>query len=223
MVFNIRIIKQMKMNFKVFCCAGYLVSLIAVGCSFDSEKRKGNNSLKKDAQNVDIPLDSLPKMSLPELELNNFRSIKDTIVFTSPTPFLYFPLGTFKREIGILNDYPELQLSPQKYVNDTGPVELYKYRYKQSFIKMIKNDESGLFDIVFARLVDNGIILKNGVAIGSLKSNFVKKFFKPIVNLKNYNVVKIESLILGITHMYSFKGDKLVEIIIDSDYQVDKD
>lgn len=212
----------MKKNFKAFCFVGYLVSLLTTGCNFGSEKKITKNSSTKLVQNVDIPLDSLYKMSLPEMELNNFRSTKDTIIFTSPTPFLYFPLGKFKNEKGILDDYPELKLSYQKYVNDIGPVELYKYRYKQSFIKMIKNDESGLFDIVSARLADSGIVLKNGEVIGSLKSNFVKKFFKPIVNLKKYNVVKIESLILGIIHVYTFKDDKLVEIIIDSDYQVDK-
>jgi hypothetical protein len=212
----------MKTNFKAFWLVGCLVSLITLGCNFDNNKKISNNSSTKSVQNVGISLASLSKMSLPEMELNNFRSIEDTIVFTSPTSFLYFPLGKFKKEVGILDDYPELKLSHQKYADDTGSMELYSYRYKQSFIKMIKNDESGLFDIVFARLVDNGITLKNGITIGSLKANFSEKFFKSIVDLNKYNVVKIESLILGIKHIYTFKDDKLVEIIIDSDYQVDK-
>lgn len=201
---------------------GCVVSLIAIACNFSGTKRIAKSSSIKLAQNADIPLDSLSKVSLPEMEMNNFRSFKDTIIFTSPISFLYFPFGKFNNETGPLNAYPELKLSYQKYVNNIGTFELYKYGYKQSFIKMIKNDESGLFDIVFAELVDNGITLKNGEEIGSSKSSFVKKFFKPIVNLQRYNVVKIESLILGITHIYTFKDDKLVKIIIDSDYQVNK-
>lgn len=212
----------MKNNFKYFCFSCCVICLMLASCVFGDAKKIAISSSTKLDQNVDIPLDSLSKVSLPEMDMNNFRSLKDTIIFTSPASFLYFPFGKFNSETGLLNAYPELKLSYQKYVDNTGPVELYKYGYEQSFIKMIKNDESGLFDIVYAELVDNGIILKNGEEIGSSKSSFVKKFFKPVVNLKRYNVVKIESLILGITHIYTFKDDKLAKIIIDSDYQVDK-
>ena len=135
------------------------------------------------------------------MELNNFRSITDTIIFTSPASFLYFPFGKFKKETDVLGDYPGWKLSDQQYVIDTEPVDLYKYRYKQSFVKMIKNDESGLLDIVSARITDHGIALRNGITIGVLKADFVKLFFKPGVNLEKYKVFKIESLILGITHI----------------------
>lgn len=212
----------MKSNFKYFYFLSCFVSFISFSCGFRDTKKAAVNSSKKIEQNVDIPLDSLSKVSLPELEIDNFRSLRDTIIFTSPAPFLYFPFGKFNNETGLSSDYPELKLSYEKYVDNTGPVKLYKYGYEQSFIKMIKNDESGLFDIVYAKLVNNGIILKNGEQIGSSKSSFIKKFFKPIVELKKYNVVKIESLILGITHIYTFKDNKLVKIVIDSDYQVNK-
>jgi len=192
-----------------------------MSCNFN------NQQIVKDASinvrhEIDVPLDALLERSLPEMELNNFKRINDTIIFTSPASFLYFPMGKFKKETEILNNYPELKLSNQQYVSDAGLFQLYKYRYKQSFIKMIKNDESGLLDIVSAKIVDKDITLKNGVAVGIQKTNFIKLFFKPGVNLENYNVVKIESLILGITHIYSFNEGRLNEIIIDSDYQVDK-
>jgi hypothetical protein len=212
----------MKNNLKYFCFFCCVTSFLFSSCVFGDAKKTAINSATKLNQDADIPPDSLSKVSLPEMEMNNFRSIKDTIIFTSPTPFLYFPFGKFNNEVGLLNAYPGLKLSYQKYVDNTGTFELYKYEYEQSFIKMIKNDESGLFDIVHAKLVNNGIILKNGEQIGSSKSSFIKKFFKPIVKLKKYNVIKIESLILGIIHVYTFKDDKLVKVMIDSDYQVNK-
>jgi len=213
----------MKTNLKFlvgFCC---LVSLACESCTTNDDRKTSKNISGKSDDRPLISTDYLLKSSIPEMGLDNFYFSKDTVCFTSPISFLYFPLGEYKKDIDFLKDHSDLELSRQEYSDNAGPIYLYKFRNGHNFIKMIRNEESGFLDIVYARILDSNLVLQNNIAVGMSKSSFCQKFFRSKVNLRSYNAVKIQSLILGVTHIYSFKGDKLEKIIVDSDYQVDKD
>lgn len=173
-----------KISFKIFVLV-FLVVLTILGCHIDKKKPIKNTSIKI-PQKIEVPVDSLSGNALKEMGLDNFRSVEDTIIFTSPSPFLYFPFGKFKEETGIIRDYPKLKFTREVYSNDIDSVELYKYRDKSNFIKMIKNDESGLFDVVFAKLLSHEVMLKNGEGVGSIKlAIFEFGIIAPILLLQN--------------------------------------
>lgn len=115
-----------------------------------------------------------------------------------------------------------MKLEIQNTNTPSGVVKLYRLKYKDNFVKFYENDVHRM-DIVYGKIVDPAVSFENGLKIGETKADFLKRYFKKEVYLKQVNNIKISSVVAGIIHYYHFENEKLSSIVIDSDYQLEKD
>ncbi len=189
-------------------------------CNINGLKKndgKQGKETKVVSTNHNTPKDTLISFSREELEIENLKIIGDTLNFVTPLKQLFYPFGEFNSLKFFLNANERVNFEIKTY-----PEDIYRVAFENSYCKFYKNEETGLLDIVYANLNNSAIKLSNGVEVGSNSGKFYDLFFKKRVTLENIRIVKIESLILGVVHYYHIKNDKIVKIIIDSDYQIDK-
>ena len=88
------------------------------------------------------------------------------------------------------------------------------------FVKL--NDESSMDDrvkIVFARILNNGVSLMNGIRVGMSQEEFLNKFNIPSEKIANTNTIVLERIVMGVWQYYYFDQNKRLDsIIMKTDY-----
>ncbi|MDD3893277.1 MAG: hypothetical protein PHE03_13345 [Bacteroidales bacterium] len=135
-------------------------------------------------------------------------SIKqDTLSIVSTADYLYYPFNkTVEPALYFSNVKSEIQ-------NNNG---IYLLDYKNSFLRLVLSDETGILEIVEGKIVDENILLNDYIHVNMSKSDFASYFGLQLDN--TIHVVEMVSGLLGIWHYYYFKNDVLDCIYIKSDY-----
>lgn len=174
--------------------------------------------------------DTLSQLARKEFEIDGIGMLHDTLFVFSSNTYVYYPFGSFNRLEEFAKVYRVFRSKrfrpPSEdpyYAKDV----LYDSRYKNSEIRFF-NDQGGLpvrggtLKIVKGKILDEGVTLKKGVAIGLSKENFLKLFLSEVPRevLVKTNVVKLESVspFVGLDHYYVFRNNKLAEILFETDY-----
>ncbi len=88
------------------------------------------------------------------------------------------------------------------------------------FVKL--NDESSMDDrvkIVFARILNNGVSLMNGIRVGMSQEEFLNKFNISSEKIANTNTIVLERIVMGVWQYYYFDQNKRLDsIIMKTDY-----
>jgi hypothetical protein len=175
-------------------------------------------------ENDTIDVNILKRNAIKDIDLDKLKIIKDTLWITSTSDFLYFPFGLFK---SISEFKKRFKLAWKQNIEEDRSDEIPRYNYKvykmifkNSFVKLFKDDEKNEVEIVSGKIINPELLLTNQIKIGIDKKVFLLKFFNktPETILDKINVVKLESGLLGMWHYYKFKDNILQEIIFKTDY-----
>jgi hypothetical protein len=206
-------------KFKIGCLL--LFALFFIGCinkQAFSDKTSNINASHKEA-NIAIN-DSL---KIKDIKIN-----RDTVELISTDEYLYYPFGKFKnldQLTGYLKNLKHLNEYCYTY-NDstTKKIKLETFTLNNSYIKICLNEDEKVYQIVYAKIINKDILLRKNIHVGISKENFIKIFSRRMnyEQIKNIHVIKLVSGLLGVWQYYYFTNNTLTSIIIDSDYQLNK-
>ncbi len=135
-------------------------------------------------------------------------SIKqDTLSIVTTADYLFYP---FNKTVEPTLYLPKVNFRIQE--NN----RIHQLDYKNSFLRLVLSDETGILEIVEGKIVDEDILLNDFVHVKMSKSDFSSYFGLQLDN--TIHVVEMVSGVLGIWHYYYFKNDVLDFIYIKSDY-----
>ena len=73
--------------------------------------------------------------------------------------------------------------------------------------------------IVFARILNNGVSLMNGIRVGMSQEEFLNKFNISSEKIANTNTTVLERIVMGVWQYYYFDQNKRLDsIIMKTDY-----
>lgn len=191
-----------------------------------------NDNLKKPQSSIDttqsVRINGYWATPLKSIDFNTFVETEgDTLQFAICSDYIFHPFGPLK-------DSSSLKFSPFEnynvlsYKRDTStnsfiqPPILLWHEYIQ-----LQNNKSNIhlfFDndpeasrhgyIRGGYITDVNLVLVNGIKIGISKYDFFKIFFEkfPTELMDQYDVIKIESCVTDIIHVYQFKNESLYSI-----------
>jgi|WetSurMetagenome_2_1015567.scaffolds.fasta_scaffold438783_1 hypothetical protein len=208
-----------------------LTFLLISYSNFKGIKIQQNSSFKIDTLNS-IRIGNnwfTPKKSF---ELNSLTDSKsDTLILVTCAEYVYSPFGK-------ISNKSELSSSNLKNFHsidriekmENGDFEFQKLSLNSSHIILFfDNDpESSKSSYVFkGEIFDSQVRFDNNLKIGMNKMDFINTFFDyfPANLLNDYNTIVFKSCVVDITHIYTFKNDKLesVKFVSDSYWIVDYD
>lgn len=169
--------------------------------------------------------DSLLLHPRRSFEIIDMKNRNDTLHINAGSWDWDYPFGRFKR----FNDIKKTQFgvsiksrSVKLYIevpithsiDSTKRDLVYQIDDGESFVKFDKNEDDGLFYIVYGKIMDSKIVLRSGIHVGMSEQDFLRKYFKsfPSSILPSLHVIEIESPVVGTMHRYVFK-DGILEII----------
>jgi hypothetical protein len=158
--------------------------------------------------------DDIRKKIRPTFDLTDYRLAGDTLTLVSTDKFLYYPFGVFDNVKKLKEKYQSL------YKEKGGESYLVN---ADSYVKFFYDVDKKAFEIVYARITNSLFTLTNGTKSGITKKELFDKFFvTPPDNLDKIKVLELQSGLMGIWHYYHFDKDVLTSLILDTDYQIDK-
>jgi hypothetical protein len=213
----------MKLSQTNYVRYAFLLVCLICGCNHPksnmvNEKQNQSSSKPADQKNS-FQVNNIWVTAKPELEFNSIdRAAKDTLSIAICGEFVYSPFG-------IIEDSMKIQKSLLKSFNminkiDTSNGEkifVQSLRFKSSKLLLFfdKNPEAekGSY-IIKGEIYDPEVQFDYGVRIGMSKSDFYKAFFTnfPDVLQKQLDVFCLESCIMGLQHIYTFKNNKLSSV-----------
>ena len=144
----------------------------------------------------------------------------DTLLLVTTSSFLYYPFGVYGSLEKFQNDQSIWKTFSNDVAMDSNTEKNYRsLKFRNSYLTIYFNEEKGKVDIVKSFIEDYEIKLMYCIKKGILKQDFIKILNANINDeFKEVNVIKLESGLTGIVHYYTFKGVKLENIRIESDY-----
>ncbi len=198
----------------------FICALFILACTGNVNKKVSTNADKfEKASNPKSIIDSLTSLSRKELDIENISIDGDTLKFVTSARELYYPLGKFRKIDEVIGTYPMFKLNVGE---NTDSEDISKVVFGHSYFKFYKDEETGYLEIVYAVMIDPNIKFTNNIEIGMSSNQFYQTFFKQPLKLNSIRIVKAESLVTGVIHYYYVKDGKLMQVEIDSDYQIDK-
>jgi hypothetical protein len=176
------------------------------------EKEKGAN-------------DSLMMTVKKDSAVSEVKIKGDTIAIVIAGWSFYYPFGKFTDLKKLTTISSGLRLRDEIDKKDPNdPIQLYRVYTAHSYVKFIKGDETGRFELVSGEITEPDIYLENGTKIGMSKEAFCNIYFKHKIDdkLSKINVIEFITGLDGLWNYYTFKGNKLCKIKFVSDYQVDQ-
>ncbi len=206
-------------------------ALLIVSCKSGVKKNSSKRENYLDKKTIDSNISSvqnlsetLKKAAKSNFELNVLFIKNDTLELVSDSQFLYFPFGVFKNIQSLKHSLNQFRDSIQK--DSSSNEELERMIFNKSFVKFYYDKDQGKFQIVSGQIIDENIVMINGIKLGMEKHEFLEEFFnfyKPI-KVDNIKVIQLVSGLQGMTHYYYFNNDsKLVSIKLMSDYLFNKE
>ena len=163
--------------------------------------------------------DSLAMLVRKEIQLVEISLSKDTLTVVSGDRNLYYPFGR-SQKIGSFIKDKRYTISFEVAEDET---RLYRLRFGKSFIKIFKDTDSELFELVSGKIIDQGIVLTNGVSVGITRDELLKKVFQKIIPLmRDIRVIVLSSAADGVWHYYTFENERLIQISFDTDVVYNK-
>ncbi len=166
-----------------------------------------------------------PKKSF---EFNSLgHSLGDTLQLVTCSKYVYFPFGelTDKSSLAasLLKDFTVTHFTRDTFTN-TNIVPSF-FEWSESVDLKLMNNELSLFldndpeasmhgYVTGGQIVDSSVVFSNRIKIGISTEAFYKTFFDyfPTVLNNKYAVVKLESCVTDVTHIYTFNKGKLASV-----------
>ena len=148
----------------------------------------------------------------------------DTLEIVSTSRELFFPFGWFATPNELLAKYPLVLVSQSKNKND---VSVYRYTLGRNSLSFVLTED--WYDnvirmmIVNAEIRDNKIKIWDDIYVGMNKKELIHILYGTMPNEqidKIYSITLISG-VLGLWYYYTFNGNKLVSIVIKSDFSID--
>src|SRR5690606_35982146 len=99
---------------------------------------------------------------------------------------------------------------------------LYRVKSGKSYIKFF-NEEDKRMDLVSGQISTSDFVMTNGIKVGLSKAEVENILFHDRkTQLDKIKTIQIITAVLGVWIDFNFDGEKLVEIKIDTDYQMNK-
>ncbi|MBP5341627.1 MAG: hypothetical protein J6Y52_04635 [Bacteroidales bacterium] len=162
--------------------------------------------------------------SRPEYQIKDIKVYTDTMTVYSLSADIIYPLGVWTsveqyitdnqlswyREIGYKKYYDSMEVSVNRM-----------RRYDDSYIDMYYSIWTKKVELLGGYLADSEVILANGVHVGMSKDDVFKVFFKkyPKSYTSDVAVLKVVSGANEVAEIYTFKGQKLRHIKIETAYK----
>jgi hypothetical protein len=207
------------MKIKIFLS---ITILFLLGCFNNQKEAKDNN---KERIALRFNSDSLLFNSKEKLEVSKIERNKDTLKMILMNRIVFYPLGKFQKIQDILTHDKNFSLAVEIDKSSLpDSIKLYKVKYKESFVKFFKDEDSNNFEIVSGKITDAAFMLDQNVHIGLKFKDFLNLYYKKDISshCHEINVVELVSGVDGIWHFYNFKNDILTSIKFNSDYTFDK-
>lgn len=206
------------------------------GCRQASQK--GDQINMTNASSIDSMktyrgINDIDTFTINDFELYNTHIKGDSLEIDGSSTFIFLPFGEFNNVSSFSAKYKNLKFeasSSSVYEDASYTIDLFRFSSKNSYVKFLLDRVSDLaedpterLEIVYAKIVDDEIPLAYNIKVGMTRVEFLKKITTKIdsLNLESINVYEL--MVDGIWHYYTFKNDILTSIILDTDYQVDKD
>ncbi|PVY39631.1 hypothetical protein [Pontibacter virosus] len=158
----------------------------------------------------------------------------DTLKLVSHSWYFYYPFGKFSTPEELKSYYSnrysfEDQISPLGS-DSTEEVALYRLKLDKGFVKFFHTtleeySESNDMAIVSANLTEPSIQMTNGLKVGLTKDEVKKILFSKGEpnNFIKHNNIFVETASTGVWVYINFENDKVKRILIDTDYQLNKE
>ncbi|MCQ6958837.1 hypothetical protein [Mucilaginibacter aquariorum] len=161
----------------------------------------------------------LEKSQKSAAEIDEVLFNEDTLKIVTGITHLYYPFGKHSDikdiEKSILNStVKNIHLINFQTQDSTAITQITT---PQSVVKFFYDDEQLRQEIVSANIRDSNFHFLNNIRIGMSKNELLKILFNkpPAVTV---NTIKLISALDGIKHYYIFKGNRLIEIKMVTDY-----
>lgn len=155
------------------------------------------------------------------------KSSGDTLQIAACPDYIYFPFGKLTNkqslERSLLKDFSIIEYKRDTFtILEISPELLWNESIQ---LKFGDNNLSLFFDndpeasmhgyIRGGQIVNDNVVFVNEIKIGMSASEFYKKFFDffPKELIDKYKVVKIESCVLDVTHIYTFINGCLSSVV----------
>ncbi len=162
--------------------------------------------------------------SRPEYQIKDIKVYTDTMTVYSLSADIIYPLGVWTSVEQYITDnqlswYREIGY--QKYYDSMEVSVNRMRRYDDSYIDMYYSIWTKKVELLGGYLADAEVVLANGVHVGMSKDDVFKVFFKkyPKSYTSDVAVLKVVSGANEVAEIYTFKGQKLRHIKIETAYK----
>ena len=155
----------------------------------------------------------VPKETFQFITSNKFNG--DTLDLVSCSEYVYSPFGKITNEgelkSSLLNRFSVVSHRQAETLN------FYELKFGQSnLVLSFDNDTEAAQSsyLVKGEIYDGSIVSSNGIKVGMSSVDFYRTFFSSFSDKlqKKYNVVIIESCVIGLKHIYTFDGNKITSV-----------
>lgn len=161
-------------------------------------------------------------------------SSPDTLKLASHSWHFYYPFGKFSTPEELKSRYNnsfnfEEEASPVGS-GASEEVTLYRLKMQKGFVKFFHtssedDSENNDMAIVSAKITEPSIQMTNGLKVGLTRDEVKEILFSKGEpnNIRSYNNILIETALTGVWVNLNFESDRLYRILIDTDYQLNKE
>ncbi|MBC5994337.1 hypothetical protein [Pontibacter cellulosilyticus] len=221
------------MKYIKFYLFGSLLTFVFYSCT----QQAISESVPIDIEHTEVE-DAIQDVHLFESDTTySFEILKpsaDTFKLLSHNWYFWWPYGKFTTPEELKSHYTdrfsieeEISLSNS---SPTGHVTLYRLKMNNGFVKFLHttwDEESGNNDmaIVSAKITDPTLEMTNGLKVGLTRDEVKEILFSKgePTNIRDYKNVQIETVLTGVWVHLNFESDRLKRIVIDTDYQLNKE
>jgi hypothetical protein len=158
----------------------------------------------------------------------------DTLKLVSHTWYFYYPFGKFSTPEELKSRYSSTFRFEDEDSHlgsgSTEEVTLYRLKMDKGFVKFFhttweEGSENNDMAIVSAKITEPTIQMTNGLKVGLTRDEVRDILFSKGEpnNFRNYNNILIETASTGVWLHLNFQNDKVNRILIDTDYQLNKE
>ena len=162
--------------------------------------------------------------SRPEYQIKDIKVYTDTMTVYSLASYIIYPFGEWSSVEQYITDnqlswYREIGY--QKYYDSMEVSVNRMKRYDDSYIDLYYSIWTKKVELLGGYIRDPEVTLENGVHVGMTKDDVFKVFFKkyPKSYTSDVAVLKVISGAGAVAEIYTFKGQKLRHIKIETAYK----
>lgn len=157
-----------------------------------------------------------------------YSGFEESILYTVENEALHFlcedlSLDAYKYLEIVKNNKPDNAiLIEEVYTQENFDVDtVKKIIANESFVKIYDNQVVQSLDVVYGRLIDNGLPFPKGIFIGMDRIEFLEGVFQNGIpdSINEITIITCGEIMNGNYYRFQFENDTLNEITIDSDYE----